>query len=319
MLRVLFLCALALTLGWNQAAAFAADYPSRAIHMVVPWGAGGGTDVVARALAEAMKKHTSAPVVVENVEGAGGSAGNQQVATAAPDGYTILLNGDTDILSSITLMKTAYNLESFKYIGGVFYSPTWILSHTDRGINTFDEFLQKANAEPNKLILASTTPSGAQMVMAALLQAHTKAPFRIIPFQGGGEMSKGLLGNQVDAGIIHAPVMLPEVKAGIIKVIGVGGSLEDCTYEPLRTFPTLQETGIPVAMGIKRGVLVPAKTPDDVVAKLTEIIKKATEDEDFIAFGQNFGFLPHWTDGETFKKEFYQQMESFEEFKKLNL
>lgn len=294
---------------------FAANYPDKPIHMIVPWDAGGGTDLIARALAEAMKKVADVPVVVENVVGAGGSTGNKKVADAAPDGYTILFNGDTDILGSLAVMKTGYDLKSFKYIGGVYYSPTWILSPKDRNITSMDDFLKKAQENPNKLILGSTTPSGAQMIMCALIQAHTKAPFRIIPYQGGKDMTKALLGNQVDAGIIHAPVMLAEVKSGDIKVIGTGGSLANCTYEPLRGMKTLKETGIPVEMGIMRGVLVPAGTPDDVVAKLTDIVKKATESPEFKAFGERFGFYPQWTDGAAYKKGFEEQMKVFEEFR----
>ncbi len=292
-----------------------AAYPEKPIHMIVPWAAGGGTDVVARALVEAMKKFTDVAIVVDNVTGAGGSTGNKKVAEAAPDGYTILFNGDTDILGALSVMKTTYDLDSFKYVGGVFYSPTWILSHKDRNITSMKDFIEKAKADPNKLILGSTTPSGAQMVMCASIQAATKAPFRIVPYQGGKDMTKALLGNQCDAGIIHAPMLLPEVKSGVIKVIGTGGSLANCSYEPVRSIKPLAEEGIPVEMGINRGVLVPAGTPDDVVQKLTEIVKSAAESQEFKEFGERFGFTPQWTPGDAYKKGFVKQMETFEKAK----
>lgn len=293
----------------------ASEYPTKPIHMIVPWGAGGGTDIVARALAEAMKNVTDIPVVVDNVVGAGGSTGNKKVADAAPDGYTILFNGDTDILGSLSVMKTGYDLESFTYIGGVFYSPTWILSHKDSGITSFADFLERAKKEPNKYILGSTTPSGAQMVMCVMLQDATKAPFRIVPYQGGKDITKALLGNQVQAGIIHAPVMLAEVKAGLINVIGTGGSLAQSSYEPLRAMKTLEEQGIPVSMGINRGIFVPAGTPDTVVKALTAIVKKAANSEEFKTFGERFGFMPQWTDGNVFKENMYKEMKDFEQVK----
>lgn len=308
MLAVMTLCAAMVAPAVSASAA----YPERPIHMIVPWAAGGGTDVVARALAEAMKKHTDVAVVVENVTGAGGSTGNKKVADARPDGYTILFNGDTDILGTLSMMKTSYDLGSFKYIGGVYYSPTWILSPKDRDITSFSEFVEKAKASPNKLILGSTTPSGAQMVMAAMLQSVTGAPFRIVPYQGGKDMTKALLGNQCDAGIIHAPVLLPEVRSGDLKVIGTGGTLAKCSYEPLRAMNTLREAGFPVDMGINRGVLVPAGTPDDVVAALTDIVKKATESEEFKAFGHRFGFAPQWTPGEAYRNGFFTQKPLFD-------
>lgn len=290
-----------------------AAYPEKPIHMIVPWAAGGGTDVVARALAESMKKFTDQAVVVENVTGAGGSTGNKKVADATPDGYTILFNGDTDILGSLSVMKTSYDLDSFKYIGGVYYTPTWILAPAEKGFQTFEDFVKEAKANPDKLILGSTTPSGAQMIMCVALQKTTGAPFRIVPYQGGKDMTKALLGSQCDAGIIHAPMLLPEVKSGLMNVIGTGGSLENCVYEPLRSLKTLKEMGIPVEMGINRGVLVPADTPDDIVAILTDIVKKATESEEFKEFGIHFGFAPLWTPGNAYKEGFYKQMKLFEE------
>lgn len=311
MFRSLFLTALICAGLCAAPVAGQAAYPEKPIHMIVPWAAGGGTDVVARALAEAMKQYTDVPIVVENVVGAGGSTGNRKVAEAEPDGYTILFNGDTDILGALSVMKTGYDLNSFRYVGGVFYSPTWIISHKDRGIETFEDFLKKAGENPNKLILGSTTPSGAQMVMCVMLQKVTEAPFRIIPYQGGKDMTKILLGNQADAGIIHAPVMLPEVRAGMLRVIGTGGSLAKCSYEPLRSMKTLEELGIPVSMGINRGVLVPAGTSDEVMTKLTEIVKKATESESFRAFGERFGFEPQWTAGPAYEQGFHKQMEIF--------
>ncbi len=307
---VLSLVLLLFTSGNAQAV-----WPEKPIHMVVPWAAGGGTDVVARALAEAMSKETTVAVVVDNVTGAGGSTGNKKVADAAPDGYTLLFNGDTDILGALTVMKTSYTLDSFKYIGGVYYSPTWILSPAQRGITDFNDFIEKAKANPNKLILGSTTPSGAQMVLCAMLQAYTRAPFRIVPYQGGKDMTKALLGNQCDAGVIHAPVLLPEVKSGVLKVIGTGGTLKACSYEPLRSMKTLKELGYPVEMGITRGVLVPAGTPDDIVEKLAEIVKKATESKEFVEFGKRFGFAPTWTSGKEFRAGFDAQMATFEKMK----
>ena len=310
--RKFFLTMLAALVAFSGASFAQAAYPDKPIHMIVPWAAGGGTDVVARALAEAMKQHTSVQVLVENVTGAGGSTGNKKVADATADGYTVLFNGDTDILGSVTVMQAGYDLDSFKYIGGVFYSPTWILTHADSGIESFEDFLAKAKAEPNKLILGSTTPSGAQMVMCSAIQEETGVPFRIIPYQGGKDMTKALLGNQAHAGVIHAPMMLPEVKAGLIKVIGTGGSLENCVYEPVRDMKTLKELGINVEMGIYRGLMVPKNTPDDVVAALSDIVKKAAESDDFKAFGERFGFMPQWCDGPTYEKNIKAQLEQFE-------
>ena len=308
-----FILAMAACLFLAAITAQAATYPSKPVHIVVPWAAGGGTDIVARALADAMRGVAAVPIIIDNITGAAGSTGNKAVATAAPDGYTILFNGDTDILGAVTMVQGGYDLDSFTYIAGVFYSPTWILSNTKRGITDMSDFLAKAKANPGKLILASTTPSGAQMVMATAIHRATGAPFRVIPYQGGSDMNKALLGDQVEAGIIHAPMMLEEIKSGAIKVIGTGGSLANCTYEPLRSMKTLEETGIPVSMGIHRGLMVPRNTPADVVKQLTDIVKKAVESKEFIAFGERFGFLPQWLDGPEYEKNIKAMLPQFQQ------
>ena len=291
----------------------AGAYPSKPIHIVVPWAAGGGTDIVARALADAIRSAINVPVIIDNITGAAGSTGNKSVADATPDGYTLLFNGDSDIVGAVTMMQSGYNLDSFTYIAGVYYSPTWILSNAKRGLTNFNDFLEKAKANPGKLILASTTPTGAQMVMATAIHRATGAPFRIIPYQGGSDMNKALLGDQVEAGIIHAPMMLEEIKSGAIKVIGTGGSLANCTYAPLRDMKTLEEMGIPVSMGIHRGLMAPKATPPDVVAQLAAIVKKATESKEFIAFGERFGFLPQWLDGPAYEKNIKSMLKQFQQ------
>ena len=93
------------------------------------------------------------------------------------------------------------------------------------------QFLEEAKKNPGKLTLGSATPAGAQMIMATGIKGQTNTDFRIIPYQGGKDLKKALLGNQVNAGIIHAPVLLAEAKAGIINVIGTGKSLEKINYK----------------------------------------------------------------------------------------
>lgn len=297
-----------------EGSAETADYPTKTIHMVVPWSAGGGTDSIGRGIAEAMKE-SGANVVVDNISGAAGMTGSIQVAQADPDGYTILMNGDTDILAALTFADVPLTLDDFTYIGGFYSTPTWILSHTDAGITSMEQFLEEAEANPGQLTLGSATPAGAQMIMASAIKGQTGLNFRIIPYQGGADLKKALLGNQVNAGIIHAPVLLSEVKEGIINVIGTGEPLDRLTYEPARDTPTLRDIGIPVSMGITRGIYVPKDTPQAVVDKLTEIVRTAAESESFRKFGRNFGFAPTWVPGDEFEANMRENLELFQTVK----
>lgn len=314
------LCTLLVTMAalgmlFSGGPTYAADYPSKTIHMVVPWKAGGGTDSIGRALAEALKEIAGVPVVVDNISGASGVTGSIKVARGKADGYTILMNGDTDIVASLTFADVPLSLDDFAFIGGFFSSPTWILSHKDRGINTLQEFLDKAKANPGKLTLGSTTPAGAQMIMCAAIKGITGLEFRIIPYQGGADMKKALLGNQVDAGVIHAPVLLSEVKDGLIKVIGSGKPLTLITHKPLRSTETLRDVGIPISIGITRGIFVPKSTPGNIQSKLAEMVEKAAKSESFKTFGQKFGFEPEWIPGLEFEKEARESLTLFKDIK----
>ncbi len=293
----------------------AAEYPEDTIHLVVPWKAGGGTDSIGRGIAEAIKEQ-GVNVVVDNISGAAGITGSIKVARSKPDGYTILMNGDTDILAALTFTEVPLSLDDFQYIGGFFSSPTWILSHKDSGITSMEQFLEEAKNNPGKMTLGSATPSGAQMIMASGIKGHTGIDFRIIPYQGGADLKKALLGNQVDAGIIHAPVLLTEAKAGVINVIGTGQSLEKITYEPLRSVATLNDIGIPISIGITRGIYVPKDTPQDVVDKLIEIVTQAASSSNFAAFGEKFGFAPTWIPGPEYETQMREDLKLFQEIKK---
>ena len=292
----------------------AADYPTRNIRMVVPWAAGGGTDAIGRALAEAMKDE-GASVIVDNITGAAGITGSIQVARANPDGYTILMNGDTDVLAAMVFADAPLSLDDFAFIGGFYETPTWILSHQDSGITSMEQFLQMARERPGQMTLGSATPAGAQMIMAAAIRGASGLDFRVIPYQGGADLTRALLGNQVDAGIIHAPVMLSEVEAGLINVIGTGGPLTNISYEPVRDVPTMTDIGVPVTMGITRGVFVPKDTPQEVVDALTELIRTAATSDNFAAFGSNFGFAPVWIPGPEFERAMRESFELFKQTK----
>lgn len=315
MSRMVRAATILMVLSIGGGAALADNYPNKPIHMVIPWAAGGGTDAIGRGIAEPMKEASGVPIVIDNISGAAGATGSIKVTQSKPDGYTVLMNGDTDLVSSIvfTDVKVPLTLDDFVFIGGFFESPTWILAHKDSGIDNMEGFLKKAKDNPGKLTLGSG--GSTQMVMAAAIKGYTGLDFRIIPYQGGNDLKKALLGNQVDAGIIHAPVLLPEVEAGLIKVIGTGKPLSNITYKPVRSVKTLKEIGIPVSIGITRGVYMPKNTPADIQAKMAEIVQTAAKSESFKKFGQQFGFEPVWIPGSEFERENREAFQLFNEIK----
>ncbi|MBV15902.1 MAG: hypothetical protein CMO05_00295, partial [Thalassospira sp.] len=117
------------------------------------------------------------------------------------------------------------------------------------------------------------------------------------------DLTKALLANQVNAGVIHSPVLLKEVKAGLIDVLTTGSSLQNIEYPPLKDLPTLESMGKPISVSAVRGIFVPKDTPDAVVQQLATWTEAATKDPEFIEFGKKFGFPPEWIPGPEFEAD----------------
>lgn len=306
--------AAATALGW--AATAHAGFPEKTIRMVIPWKAGGGTDSIGRGLQPAFGKASGQKLIIDNISGAGTVSGTIAVLKSKPDGYTILMNGSTDVVAPLTFKPDLpYTLDNFKFVGGFFFSPTWVVSHRDRGYSDLKDLLDDAKANPGKIKLGIAGSAGAQMLMGASIKGITGYDITLVPFSGGADLKKAVLGNHVHAGVIHAPVMLGAVKSGLIRVLGAGGSLEAITYPPVRDKPTLRDLNIPVDIGVTRGVFVPKETPDAIVAKLEKILETAAKSDHFKAFGRKFGFAPTWIPSKDFKKQVYGELKAFREIK----
>ena len=272
-----------------------AAYPEKAIRIIVPYKAGGGTDSIARGFVSAFSKAAGVDVVITNVNGGAGSKGIIQVMKAKPDGYNLILTGSTDIIGLSTFRKMPFkSIGSLTPVGGVYTTPTYVLAHKDRGYKTLEEAIAKSKANPGKLIAGIGGKFGAHDVLANAVNGYKNAGFRIVAFDGGAMLKKATIANEVDICIIHSPVLLNEVKAGLLNVIGTGGSLAKITYPPIQKTKTLREMGIPADVGVTRGLWAPKGTPKDVIAKLEKFIEVATNSEEFKKFGNNFGFAPKY-------------------------
>jgi len=272
-----------------------AAYPEKAIRIIVPYKAGGGTDSIARGFVSAFSKAAGVDVVITNVNGGAGSKGIIQVMKAKADGYNLVLTGSTDIIGLSTFRKMPFkSIGSLTPVGGVYTTPTYVLAHKDRGYKTLEEVIEKSKANPGKLIAGIGGKFGAHDVLANAVNGYKNAGFRIVAFDGGAMLKKATIANEVDICIIHSPVLLNEVKAGLLNVIGTGGSLAKITYPPIQKTKTLREMGIPADVGVTRGLWAPKGTPKDIIAKLEKFIEVATNSEEFKKFGNNFGFAPKY-------------------------
>ena len=284
------------------------------VRMIVPWKAGGGTDRIGRGLAVALEKQSGKSVIVDNISGASSATGSIKAMKAKPDGCTILMNGSTEMIAFMTFKRDLpFELDQMKFVGAFFNTPTWMLSHRERGYASFADFLEKAKANPGKLTIGTGGAAGAHMIMAAAIKGLAEIDVRIVPYSGGADLKKAILANQIDAGVIHSPVLLKEVRAGLVDVLATGAPLDRIEFAPVRDTPTLTSMDMPISVAAVRGVFVPQATPDAVVDELTEWLEGATRDPEFINFGKNFGFPPVWIPGAQFERDIRRDIAAFRE------
>ncbi len=281
-------------------AASAQDYPDDTIHIVVPWRAGGGYDTVARALAKPLEAIAKQSVVVDNITGGAGNAGMIAVKQARADGYTMLLNGSADITAPIVYREVPYKLSDYICVGGVYQTPAWVIANSAKGFKNWGEYVEAAKKAPGKMTLGVTDLATPDSTLAEALVKKAGIDVRIIPFNGGAPLKKALLGNQVDAGVLIAPVMLEEIKNGDAVMLVSGGSLKNINYEPLQNAETPASYGLDIEIGSTRGIFLPKDVPAEVASKAEELVEKAAKSADFKEFGNNFGFAPIWMPGKDF-------------------
>lgn len=278
-----------------------AEFPDSTIHLVVPWKAGGGTDTIARGYQKAFEEAAGVTIVIDNVNGAKSVTGTLKGAKAKGDGYTVLFNGSLDITSNLAMKPLPYDMSSFKAVGGVYTTPTWFITNVKRPYKDFQDFLDAAKANPGKLSMG--TAGSTHTLVAHAVKGATGLDFKIVPFSGGADLKKAMIGDEVDIGQFHSPVMINEIKAGIIRPLVATASMKGINYAPVQNIKTLKDYGIDLQLAATRGMLVPKSTPDAIVAKLEAIAQKASMAASYAEFGNTFGFAPVWVPAKEFGKQ----------------
>jgi tripartite-type tricarboxylate transporter receptor subunit TctC len=245
-----------------------AAYPAKAVTLVVPFPAGGALDIVARALAEDMRKHLGQPVVVENRAGAGGTLGSGVVARAAPDGYTILLGSvATHAIGPGLYRNLSYDaLKDFVPITQVTASPLLLIASPKLNVSTLPELLAAARAQPGKLNFASTGNGTAVHLAGEMLKSVAGLDVLHVPYKGGGEAITALLTGEAAFAVINIELALPQVRGGKARALAVTGNRR---LPMLPDVPTLREQGQTGAEASTWfGLFAPAGTPKAAVDRL---------------------------------------------------
>jgi tripartite-type tricarboxylate transporter receptor subunit TctC len=270
-------------------AAQAQDFPARAIELVVPFAAGGGTDALARAMSDASRTHLSQPVVVLNKPGAAGAIGLTDVANSPADGYKLaLVTADMVIIPHLGLTKTTY--EKFSPIIQLNADPSAITVRADSPYNTIEEFLNAARAKPEAIQLGNAGIGSIWHLAAAALEDKTGAKFNHIPFNGGNPAVLALLGGHIDAVAVSPAEVIQYVKAGKLKTLAV---MADQRVPGFENVPTLKERNIDLSIGTWRGIAAPKGTPQPVLDKLAVALREAAAEPGLKKFmaEQNLGYV----------------------------
>lgn len=272
----------ATTLLAPAVAAQTADYPNRPIKLIVPFGAGGSTDMVARLLADKMGVVLGKPVVVDNKGGAGGSLGADAIAKSAPDGYTIgMATVSTHGANPAVYAKLPYDaLKDFQPITNVMSVPSVFVVHPNVPAKTMKEFIALAKANPGKYSFAS--PGNGSLGHVNIENFMDLAGIQLlhVPYKGAGQAINDALGGVVNAMTDNLPSTLPHIKAGRLRALAV---LSPVRSPVLPDVPTYAELGFKeMSEGGWFGLVAPAGTPPALVKKLNEAAHKVMASPDFI-------------------------------------
>ena len=266
--------------------AFAQDYPSRPITLIVPFPPGGVADNVARPVAQALSKQLGQTVIIENKQGAGGGIGMALVAKAKPDGYTLLL-----ALSSISVIPEAdkvlgrapmFQLDQLLPIARFTADPVVLAVRAESPWKTYAEFVAFAKANPKKLNYGSSGNYGTMHVPMEMLASSAGITLTHVPFTGAAPAVTALLGGTLDAVASGPSTVVQHVKAGKLRVLANWGAER---HPALPDVPTLRELGVSTVYAQWSGLFAPAGTPENVLAALRKAARDAQDDA---AFRQTF-------------------------------
>ena len=269
--------------------AYAQNYPSRPITIVVPFPAGGPTDTIARILAERMKITLGQPLVIENISGAGGSIGVGRVARAAPDGYTLSIGHvQTHVLNAATMHLSYDVVKDFEPVSLIADTPIWIVAKKSLPADDFKGFIAWLKAANGKATAGNVGVGGPTDIAGLIFQKNTGTTFQFVPYRGGAPLLEDLLGEHIDFAFGQAATYLSYVRNRQLKAFAV---LSAKRWWAAPEVPTLDELGVPgIHASFWHGIWVPKGTPKDVIAKLDAAIREALADpavqQRFKAVGQ---------------------------------
>jgi tripartite-type tricarboxylate transporter receptor subunit TctC len=302
--------ALAFSLAAWGGSAMAQAWPSKAVSLVVPFPPGGTTDVLARALGEKLSQSLGQPVIVENKPGAGATLGADYVAKSKADGHTLLVGAVHHTIASSVYKKLPYDFQKdFAPITTIALVPNVLVVNTSTPSKNVSELVALLKSQPGKHNYGSNGNGTAQHLIGTQFENMTGTEFAHIPYKGSGPLATDLLGGQITMSFDTVTPVLPHIKAGKLRALAVTTAKRSSA---LPDVPTLEEAGLKgFDIGTWFGVLAPAATPKDVVARLNAEMVKVIQSPEFRKRMDEIGAEPIGNSAEQMAQQIKGETEKF--------
>lgn len=262
-------------------AAIAQGYPNKPVKIVVPFSPGTAADIAARQLGQRLAEMWGQGVVVENQGGAGGNIGAGAVAKAAPDGYTLIMLGINHVINPSLYKEVPYDIpRDFRPIARVAVAPLAIIAHPSFPPNSIPELIAYAKANPKQVLYGSGGNGSVTHLSLELLKVKAGIEMTHVPYKGIAQMITDVLGNQIPLASPAAASAMQHVKAGKLKALAITSAKRSSIFPDV---PTVAEAGLAgYDVSAWNGLLAPARTPDDIVAKIHADVVKIARTPEFI-------------------------------------
>lgn len=274
----------------------AADYPTKPIELIVPYAAGGGTDLVARAFADAAKSHLSEPIGIVNKTGGAGAVGFTEIMATRPNGYKIGM-GTVEITMLPHMGAAAFTIADFTPIARLNAEPAAITVGIDAPWNTIEEFLDYAKANPDAVRVGNSGTGAIWHLAAEALGAVADVTFNNIPYDGANPAVTALLGGHIEAVSVSPAEVSSHVAAGKLKILAVMADERSANYPDV---PTVKEKGYEVSVATWRGIVVPKATSEEIVTTLREAARATAAEPAFTETLTKMNLTPAYLDGPEF-------------------
>jgi tripartite-type tricarboxylate transporter receptor subunit TctC len=255
----------------------ATDWPSKPIKLIVPWGAGGDTDVISRLVNKYLEEELGTTIVVANIGGGGGSIGAQEVLNSESDGYTLLAGHDSIGLSNL-MGKTDFSYFDFEPVVLVTTASQILATHVDNPWNNMQDLVDHLKENPGSISFGAALGSTSHTFPLGI-QDVAGIEFNIVGYEGTAKRTQALLGNHVHLGATTVPAAKEYLKANQLKMLAIGSAERNPALPDL---PTLKEQGIDFTSATNRGYFFPKGTPEEIVKKLSDALEKVAKNPEFI-------------------------------------